>query len=173
MWSLGHAFMLEKFSTLMSIWKPMHVKNCNKTVSKIIDVANVVDANYQMYWDKKMDALGIYEKQVGARLRNLKKKKWLSGRGCLTDTTTDRLQIYIGVTSYSSKCWGLAKYEIKFLTSLLHVASDKDNMYHYRSYPTGSDSWCKYNAARITAKLVSLGQVFQKTLFKAYNLWIK
>ena len=79
----------------------------------------------------------------------------------------DRRQIYIGITSYSSKCWGLAKYEIKFLASLLHVASDKDNIYYYRQY---IDSWCKITTAKITAKLVSLGQVFQKTLFKAYNL---
>ena len=62
-----------------------------------------------------------------------------------------------------------------FLALLFHVASNKDNMYHYRHYPTSSDTWCKCNdgRARITAKLISLAQVFQKTLFKAYIFRIK
>ena len=36
-----------------------------------------------------------------------------------------------------------------FLASLFHVASNKDNMYHYQHCPTGSGSWCKYNAGRV------------------------
>ena len=38
--------------------------------------------------------------------------------------------------------------KLSFLASLFHVASNKDNMYHYRHSPTGSDSWCKYNVDR-------------------------
>ena len=38
--------------------------------------------------------------------------------------------------------------KVSFLASLFHVASNKDNMYHYQHSPTGSDSWCKYNADR-------------------------
>ena len=34
----------------MNIPKPMSVKNIKKTVSKIIDVANVVDVAYQRHW---------------------------------------------------------------------------------------------------------------------------
>ena len=67
---------------------------------------------------KKLECVGLLSKISGTRLRNLKKKqKCLSERGCLTDTTIDRLQIYIGVTSYLSKCWEPAKYEIKFFSS--------------------------------------------------------
>ena len=48
--SLDHDAMLElKKNTLMNIPKPMTVKNYNKTVSKIIDVVNVVDVVYQRY----------------------------------------------------------------------------------------------------------------------------
>ena len=32
------------------------------------------------------------------------------------------------------------------------VAWSKDNIYHYQHSPTGSDSWCKYNAESITPK---------------------
>ena len=35
-----------------------------------------------------------------------------------------------------------------FLASLFHVASNKDNSYHYPHCPIGPNSWCKYNADR-------------------------
>ena len=38
--------------------------------------------------------------------------------------------------------------KLRFLASSFHVASDKDNMYHYTHCPTGSDNWCKCNANR-------------------------
>ena len=49
---------------------------------------------------KKLECVGHYQKQVGARFQNLKKKeKGLSGRSHLIDTTIDSLQIYISVAS--------------------------------------------------------------------------
>ena len=36
-----------------------------------------------------------------------------------------------------------------FLAFLFHVASNKDNMYHYRHSPTRSDRLCKHNADRV------------------------
>ena len=33
-------------------------------------------------------------------------------------------------------------------TTLLHVASSKENNLHYSHCPTGSDSWCKHNKNR-------------------------
>ena len=48
--SLDHGAMLGlKKNTLMNIPKPMTVENYNKTVSKMIDVVNVVDVVYQRY----------------------------------------------------------------------------------------------------------------------------
>ena len=35
-----------------------------------------------------------------------------------------------------------------FLASLFHVASNKDNSYHYPHCPIGQNIWCKYNADR-------------------------
>ena len=70
-----------------------------------------------MLFIKGIERVGHYQKQVGTRFRNLKKKeKGLSGRGDLTFTTIDLLQIYIGVASYTSKCCRPAKYEIKFFS---------------------------------------------------------
>ena len=34
------------------------------------------------------------------------------------------------------------------LATLFHVASSKQNNWHYPHWPTGNDSWCKYNADR-------------------------
>ena len=43
----------------------------------------------------KLECVGYYQKRVGTRLRNSKKKeKGLGGRCCLTDTTIDQLQNY-------------------------------------------------------------------------------
>ena len=93
----------------------------------------------------KLECVGHYQKRVGTRLRNLKKKeKGLGGRCRLTDTTVDQLQNYEGVASYSSKCWEPAKYEINFLVSLFHVTSNEDSIYHYPHCPIGLEY--KYNS---------------------------
>ena len=98
---------------------------------------------------RKLECVMHYQKQVGIRLQNRKKKeKGLGGSCCLTDTTIDRLQNYEGVASYSSKFWELAKYEINFLASLFHVVSNENSIYHDPHGPIGLDSWCKYNAGR-------------------------
>ena len=47
---------------------------------------------------KKLECVGHYQKKVGTRLHNLKKKeKGLGGRVRLTDATIDRLQNFGGV----------------------------------------------------------------------------
>ena len=59
----------------------------------MIDAVNVVDIIvYQRYWDNKIRVCRAYQKRVGTRLQNLKKKeKELVGRCRLTDTTIDWL----------------------------------------------------------------------------------
>ena len=75
----------------------------------------------------KQECVGNYQKWVRTRLRKLKNKEKKCGRGRLTDTTINRLQNYLDVTSYLSKYWGPAKYEISFLASLFHVALNKES----------------------------------------------
>ena len=58
----------------------------------MIDAVNVVGIVYQ-YWDNKIRVCRtLYQKRVGTRLQNLKKKETGFGGRCrLTDTTIDRL----------------------------------------------------------------------------------
>ena len=92
--------------------------------------------------------LDIIKKRVRTRLQNLKKKeKRLGGRGRLTDAIIDRLQNYAGV-AIRQNVGDLKSMKSSFLASLFHVASNKDNSYHYPHCPIGPNSWCKYNADR-------------------------
>ena len=86
----------------MNIPKPMTVKNYRKTFSKINDAVHVVDVVYERYWvKKKLEWVGHLWKTSGNQVTKLKEKiKTTKWEGCLTDTNIDRLQIYIGVTSY-------------------------------------------------------------------------
>ena len=53
---------------------------------------------------KKLECVGYYQKRVGTRLRNLKKKeKGLGGQGRLTDATINRPQNFAGVAIRQNK----------------------------------------------------------------------
>ena len=91
---------------------------------------------------KKLECVGHYQKRVGTRLRNLKKKgKGLSGRGRLTDAVIDRLQNYFGV-AIRQNSGNLKGMKAGVLATLFHVASSKDNNWHFPHCPTGSNSYC-------------------------------
>jgi hypothetical protein len=95
---------------------------------------------------KKLECVGHYQKRIGTRLRNLKKKtKSLGGRGKLTDATIDRLQSYFGI-AIRANVGDLASMKAGTLASLYHVASNKENNLHFPHCPVGADSWCKYNS---------------------------
>ena len=94
---------------------------------------------------KKLECVGNFQKRVGCRLRNLKKReKGLGGKGKLTNNTIDKLQNYYGLAIRSNKN-NLKAMQAATRATLFHVASNKENSYHYPHCPTGSDSWCKYN----------------------------
>ena len=98
---------------------------------------------------KKFECVCHYQNLAETRLGNLKEKKRLSAPGCLTDATIDRLQNYVGV-AIRQIFRDLRNTKSSFLASLFHIASNNDNMYHYQHSPTGSNSWCKYNADRVS-----------------------
>jgi len=98
---------------------------------------------------KKLECVGHYQKRLGTRLRNLKKReKGLGGRGKLTDAFIDRLQNFFGlaIRQNSGSSGDLEQMKKAVLASLFHVSSSKNHNYHFPHCPTGSDSWCKYNA---------------------------
>ena len=95
---------------------------------------------------KKLECVGHYQKRLGTRLRNLKKReKGLGGRGRLTDAVIDRLQNFFGLAIRQNK-GDLQGMKNAVLASLFHVASSKTHDYHFPHCPTGPDSWCKLNA---------------------------
>ena len=94
---------------------------------------------------KKLECVGHYQKRLGTRLRNLKKKeKGLGGKGKLTDVIIDRLQNFFGL-AIRRNCGNLIEMNKSVLASLFHVASTKTNNLHFPHCATGPDSWCKYN----------------------------
>ena len=99
---------------------------------------------------EKLECVGHYQKRVGTRLRNIKRKreKGLGGKGCLTDATIDRLQNFVAV-AIRRNAGNLKEMKAGVLASLFHVASSKNNSLHFPHCPTGSESWCKYNADKI------------------------
>ena len=120
--SLGHGYAgTEKFNTLMNIPKPMTINIYNKTVSKISDVANFVDVVYQRYWDKKIRVCWVLSKTCGnpvTKPKEKRKRTRLKVRGvsyrCHKWSTAKLCRC-----SYSSNCWELEKYEIKFFSFLV------------------------------------------------------
>ena len=69
----------------------------------------------------------------------------MGGRGRLIDAAIDKLQNYAGAAIWQN-VGDLKSIKSSFLALLFHVASNKDNSYHYPHCPIGPNSWCKYNA---------------------------
>ena len=110
----------------------------SKSFNNVIDTYPGIQVN-------KLECVGHYQKRVGTRLRNLKKReKGLGGRGCLTDAVIDRLQNFFGV-AIRQNAGNLAGMKASALATLFHVASSKTNNLHFPHCPTGINSWCKFN----------------------------
>ena len=101
-----------------------------------------------MYQDGKRECVGHVQKHLGTRLRNLKKKKkkkGLGGKGKLTNSTNDRLQIYYGIAIRSNKN-DLHGIKTSIYASLFHVASSMKHSYHGH-YPKFAESWYQKDKA--------------------------
>lgn len=110
----------------------------SKSYSSVKDVYDTIKV-------KKLECVGHYQKRIGTRCRKLKKTVMgLGGRGRLTNATIDRLQNYFGVALRQNSN-DLKSMKSATLASLFHVASSKENNFHYPHCPTGKDSWCQYN----------------------------
>ena len=97
---------------------------------------------------KKLECVAHVQKRVGCRLRNLKKNvKGFSGKGKLTNTMIDQLQNYYGMAIRQNKN-DLKNMQAAVRATLLHVASSKENNWHYPHCPEGKDRWCKFHQDR-------------------------
>ena len=59
----------------------------------------------------------------------------------------DRLQNYYGMAIRQNKN-DLKKMQAAVRATLFHVASSKENNWHYPHCPEGKDSWCKFHQDR-------------------------
>lgn len=138
---------------------------------------------------KKFECLGHYQKRVGNRLRNLRKKnKGLGGkakdkeiihqvdggkiikekkkaRGKLTDSAIDKLQNYFGI-ALRSGATTVPELRKRLLASFFHAASSAGNEYHDYC-PQSSDSWCQYQRDLINkTNLYKPGKGFEPEVIK-------
>ena len=88
---------------------------------------------YRALPEKSWDSMPKAEKNV----------KGLGGRGRLANAAVDRLQNYFGVALHQN-CHDLKVMQSACRTSLFHVASSKDDNYHYPHCPSGTNSWCEH-----------------------------
>ena len=110
---------------------------------------NIVKDVYPDTQVTKLECVGHYQKRVGTRLRKLKKKvRGLGGRGRLTDATIGRLQNFFGI-AIRQNTGDIVAMKSSALATLFHVASLKDNNWHYPHCPMGASSWCKFNRDKV------------------------
>ena len=83
------------------------------------------------------------QKRVGSRLRKLKNKLKASETQGLNDACIDRLQNYYGI-AVRSNVGNLANMKKSIYAALMHVASSKENNYHWAYCPAGDNSWCSF-----------------------------
>ena len=91
----------------------------------------------------KKECIGHVQKRVGSRLRKLKKQTKGLGTQGLNDACIDRLQNYYGI-AVRSNVGNLANMKKSIYAALMHVASSKENNYHWAYCPAGDNSWCSF-----------------------------
>ncbi|GFV16446.1 uncharacterized protein TNCV_1525921 [Trichonephila clavipes] len=99
-----------------------------------------------MYWSRAEKGWESSEK--------VKKKsvKGLGGKGKLTDNFIDKLQNYYGI-AIRSNTKNLANMQSAVIAAFYHCCSSAKMPMHGQ-YPTGTDSWCKFQ------KVKALGKIF-------------
>ena len=107
----------------------------------------------------KSECIGHIQKRIGARLQRLcqqyKGKKLedgkpLMGKNRLTNKVIDTLQNYYGM-AIQQNTDSLIDMRNAVWASLYHVASSDESPNHFM-WPTGNDSWCKWQKDAATYK---------------------
>ena len=93
----------------------------------------------------KAECVGHYQKRIGCRLRNLKKKT--VGLKELTAPVIDKLQNYFGI-ALRANCTTVENMQNAIWASFFHVASSENNNYHSHC-ASSSASWCQYQRDKI------------------------
>lgn len=106
---------------------------------------------------KKLECIGHIQKRMGARLRKLEKSskgaklydgRSLGGKNRLTDGLIDQLQSYYG-NAIRKNTDSLVNMKAVVWAIYFHKLSTDDKPQHGLC-PTGKDTWCKYNKAKLS-----------------------
>lgn len=115
----------------------------SKTYKAVLD-ANPYGSDFQV---EKKECVGHVEKRMGTRLRNLKKKEKLNGKGSLTGELIKKLTIYYGL-AIRRNSESVESMKKSIFATLGHYCST-DKRPRHENCPVGPDSWCKYRQAQM------------------------
>lgn len=98
----------------------------------------------------KCECVGHVQKRMGTRLRNVKKKEKLGGKGKLTDGLIKKLSNYYGlaIKRHTNTVDDMKK---AIMATFLHMCSTDENPQHHYC-PTGITSWCKWQSSQATGQ---------------------
>lgn len=100
---------------------------------------------------KKSECVGHVQKRMGTRLRNIKKKQKLGGKGKLTDLVIKKLTTYYGL-AIRRNVDSVGDMKKSIMATLYHYCSTDENPKH-ENCPAGADSWCEWRKAEATGQL--------------------
>jgi len=140
----------------------------SKTFKAILDLNPYDDLKV-----KKSECVGHVEKRMGSRLRNLKKKEKLGGKGKLTDNLIKKLTTYYGLAIRRNPD-NVEEMEKSVMATYFHMISTNENPQH-QYCPAGAESWCKWRIYEAAGKTEdynhapSLPEDLQKYLLPIYK----
>ena len=109
---------------------------------------------------KKLECVGHIQKRMGNRLRNLRKSlkgtklsdgKGIAGKGRLTDKIINTIQNYYGL-AIRQNIGNLYSMKKAVGAILYHMSENDDNEDRHKFCPRTADSWCKFQADKLTGK---------------------
>eukprot|EP00795_Rhopilema_esculentum_P000086 gene86-9701_t len=120
----------------------------------------VADAPYDSIDIRKLECVGHVQKRMGTRLRNLRKSfsgqklsdgKRIGGKGRLTDKVINTIQNYYGL-AIRQNVGQLYAMKKAVGAVLYHISENESNEDRHKFCPRSADSWCKFQADKITEK---------------------
>ena len=107
---------------------------------------------------KKLRCVGHVQKRMGTKLHKLRTeykgkelsdKKKIGGKGRLTDKVINTIQNYcrMAIRQNKSQLYAIKK---SVCAILYHCSANEDNEDRHKYCPRSAESWCKYQADKIT-----------------------
>lgn len=101
----------------------------------------------------KSECVGHVQKRMGTRLRNIKKKEKLGGKGRLTDPLIKKLTIFYGL-AIRNNLNSVEDMKTAIMSTLDHYCSTDEKPRH-DNCPHGAKTWCNWRKAQVAGTLES------------------